>query len=119
MNKEKKRKEFLKKLKEIDNYMNWTKIKVNPEDKEEINDLCIQHNIDVEKNKIILSHISIQELQSKLEFLKANNIPIIDKDGLLNDIFSMSSLDMKEKYGISLDELISEYYIKKQKEKGV
>ena len=85
----------------------------------EINDLCIQNNIDVEKNKIILSHISIQELQSKIEFLKANNIPILDENGLLNDIFYMSSYDMKEKYGISLEELISEYYIKKQKGKGV
>ena len=44
MNKEKKRKEFLKKLKEIDNYMNWTKIKVNPEDKEEINDSRIEYD---------------------------------------------------------------------------
>ena len=87
--------------------------------KSEINELCIKHNIDIEKNKTILNHISIQELQSKIEFLEVNNIPIVDEDGLLIDIFSMSSYDMKEKYDITLDELINEYYIKKQKEKGV
>ena len=87
--------------------------------KEEIDNACIQHNIDKNKNKTILSHISIQELQSKIEFLKAHNIPIVDENGLLIDIFSMSSLDMKEKYGISLEEIISEYYIKNQMGKGV
>ena len=87
--------------------------------KEEIDNACIQHNIDKNKNKTILSHISIQELQSKIEFLKAHNIPIVDENGLLIDIFSMSSPDMKEKYGISLEEIISEYYIKNQMGKGV
>ena len=85
----------------------------------EINNLCTQYNIDEKKNKRILKHISIQELQSKIEFLKAYNMPIINDNGLLIDIFSMSSPDIKEKYGISLEELISEYYIKNQKSKGV
>ena len=31
----------------------------------------------------------------------------------------MSNPDMKEKYGISLEEIISEYYIKNQIGKGV
>ena len=44
---------------------------------------------------------------------------IVDENGLLIDIFSMSSPDMKEKYGISLEEIISEYYIKNQMGKGV
>ncbi len=85
----------------------------------DINNLCTQYNIDISKNKTILSHISIQELQSKIEFLKVNNIYIVDDNDLLIDIFSMSSSDMKEKYGISLEELISEYYIKNYKDKGV
>lgn len=85
--------------------------------KEEIDNICTQYNID--KNKYILSHVSIQELQSKIEFLKSHNIPIVDENGLLIDIFSMSSPDMKEKYGISLEEIINEYYIKNQMEKGV
>ena len=87
--------------------------------KEQINDICICNNIDQNINKVILNYITIQELQSKIEFLKIHNIPIVDKSGLLIDIFSMSSPDMKEKYGISLEEIISEYYIKNQMAKGV
>ena len=87
--------------------------------KEEIDNICIQYNIDKNKNKTILSHISIQELQSKVGFLKTHNMSIVDDDGLLIDIFSMSNPDMKEKYGISLEEVISEYYIKNQMGKGV
>ncbi len=85
----------------------------------EISDLCIKYNINIEKNKNILEHISIQELESKIEFLKAYNVSIADSNGLLIDIFSMSSFDMKDKYGISLEELINEFYIKKQKDKGI
>lgn len=87
--------------------------------KDEIANICIINNIDQNKNKLVLKRISIQELQSKIEFLKAHNIPIVDENGLLIDIFSMSSPDMKEKYGISLEEIISEYYIKNQMGKGV
>lgn len=87
--------------------------------KEEIENVCTQYNIDKNKNKTILSHVSVQELQSKIEFLKSHNIPIVDENGLLIDIFSMSSPDMKEKYGISLEEIINEYYIKNQMGKGV
>ena len=87
--------------------------------KEDIKDICLENNIDVKINKNILSHISIQELQSKIEFLKAHNMPIVNENGILNDIFFMSSPDMKEKYGISLAEIINEYYIEKKMKKGV
>ena len=86
--------------------------------KEEIQNICIQYNIDEEINKIILNHISIQELIAKIEFLKSHNYPIVDENGKLLDIFSMSSINMKEKYGVSLEELIYEYDIKNEKEKG-
>ena len=78
-----------------------------------IENICTQYNINIEKNKTVLKHISIQELQSKIEFLSTFNIPIVDENGLLIDIFFMSSPDTKEKYGISLEELINECYIKK------
>ncbi len=86
---------------------------------EEINHICMQYNIDKNKNQMVLSHISTQELQAKIEFLKARNMSIVDDNGLLIDIFSMSSPDMKEKYGIVLEDLISEYSIKNQLVKGV
>lgn len=87
--------------------------------KDEIANICIINGIDQNRNKSVLKRISIQELQSKIEFLKSHNIPIVDENGLLIDIFSMSSPDMKEKYGISLEEIINEYYIKNQMGKGV
>lgn len=87
--------------------------------KEGIKTICVENNIEIEKNQTILSRISIQELQSKIEFLKSHNIPIVDENGLLIDIFFMSSPDMKEKYGISLEEIINEYCIKNQMGKGV
>ena len=86
--------------------------------KEEIQNICIQYNIDEEINKIILNHISIQELISKILFLQSHNYPIVNEKGKLLDIFSMSSINMKEKYGVSLEELIYEYDIKNEKEKG-
>jgi len=85
--------------------------------KEEIISICKQYNVDYEKNKTILEHISIQELQSKIEYLNANNISLVDADGLLIDIFTMSSFNMQEKYGVSLEELISQYYLKDNKSK--
>ena len=81
--------------------------------------VCLGNGIDIEKNLNFLKHTSTQELQSKIEFLKAHNIPTVDENGLLIDIFSMSSANMKEKYGISLEEVINEYYIKNKKSKGV
>ncbi len=85
----------------------------------EIKNLCTQYNIDKEKKQTILSHISLQELKSKIEFLKEKNISLVTNDGILTDIFVMSSPDMQEKYGISLEELISKYYLQSQKDKGV
>ena len=89
------------------------------QNKDKIIDVCKTYNIDEAKNKTILAHISIQELQAKIEFLLSHNIPIIDENGLLNDIFTMSSPDMQEIYGVSLENLINEYYIKNQIGKGV
>mgnify|MGYP004537615081 CR=1 FL=1 len=42
MNRAKKRKEFLLKLKELNSLMNWSKIKINPEETEEIDNCDIQ-----------------------------------------------------------------------------
>lgn len=44
MNKEEKRTEFLETLKKITNHMNWCKIKVDPDDEEEISDSRIQYD---------------------------------------------------------------------------
>ena len=83
--------------------------------KKAILDICALYSIDYKLNKAILEHISIQELQSKIEFLRAYSIPYLDKFGKLIDIFSMSSKDMRDKYNISLEEIINKYYIKNKR----
>ena len=83
--------------------------------KEEITNICNLYKIDLKKNKTILDHISIQELLAKIEFLKENNIAIIDNQGILINIFSMSNQDMLKEYNITLEELINKYYISNKK----
>ncbi len=83
--------------------------------KKMIDEICSQYGIDNNKNISILSHISIQELELKIRFLLDNNLPIINEQGILHEIFNMSSLDMKSKYGNTLEELIEQYYINNEK----
>lgn len=98
-------------IKQLDNIgMIWN-IKTN---KDEINtyleDLKKQGiNIDKKLNKDILIRISILELKCKINYLLAGNLPILDNNGYLIDIFSMTNIDIKEKYNISLDEIIATY----------
>ena len=93
--------------------MNWN-LKIQ---KEEVNNLCIDNEINIEFNKTVISHISAKELKSKITYLRANGIELTNEDGKLHEIFSMSSPDMKEKYGISLPEMIRDFYDVKQKRK--
>lgn len=86
---------------------------------QEIMDICVSNNIDTKLNKTILTHISLEGLTSKIEFLKERNLPLTLEDGELSEIFSLSNKDMKEKYGVSLEELISKYSLKVSKTKGV
>ena len=39
---------------------------------------------------------------------------IVNSDGKLDKIFSISNVDMKERYGVTLEELINEYYYKEK-----
>ena len=81
------------------------------QNKDQITNICIENNINLNINKKIITHISIQELQSKITFLQEKNIPITDTQGKLHEIFLMSNINMQAKYNISLEELISKYYI--------
>ena len=95
--------------------MIWN-LKKNEDD---VKSICEIYGINYNKNKTSLEYISVQELKSKIEFLMENKIPIVDENGQLMDIFNMSSYDMKEKYELTLEEMISKYYIDKQSSKGV
>jgi len=83
--------------------------------KSDIEDLCKDNNIDVKKNKNIINHISFTEFKVKLTYLKDNGINIIDENGILHEIFSMSSMNMKLKYGVSLEDLVNMYGKEKNK----
>ena len=86
--------------------------------KEEINCICAQYNIDININKKVLAHISIQELSSKISYLEQKGINIVDEEGILHEIFSMSNINMQTKYGVSLEELINTYYISHSEKRG-
>lgn len=83
----------------------------------EISMICSQYNIDINKNYDILNSISIQELQIKIKYLKSNKIRLYNTNGILHEIFNMSSVDMKKKYGISLEEMVSIYKIRDNRRK--
>lgn len=83
--------------------------------KSDIDDICKKNGIDGVKNRNIISHISFAEFKVKLSYLKDNNIDIVDSNGLLHEIFSMSSMNMKLKYGVSLEDLVNMYGKEKSK----
>ena len=83
--------------------------------------LCYEKGIDVEKNYSILRYKSLVEVKVKMNFIdylnKENGIDIdyVDENGILHEIFSMSSMNMKLKYGVSLEDLINMYCKEKSK----
>ena len=85
----------------------------------QVQEICNVNNININVNKDILSHISIQELISKIEYLKDSNIKLTDNTGKLHQIFNINSVDLEKQYGISFEDLITTYYLDKNKSKGV
>ena len=79
------------------------------EDKIYKQEICMQHNINLKINDKIIERISKIELISKINFLEANNLELVDNTGKLIDIFSMSSIDIQNNYGISLETIIDTY----------
>ena len=79
------------------------------EDKIYKQEICKNHNIDLKINDKIIERISKIELISKINFLEANSLELVDNTGKLIDIFSMSSIDIQDKYGISLETIINTY----------
>ena len=79
------------------------------EDKIYKQEICMQHNIDLNINDKIIERISKIELISKINYLEENNLELVDNAGKLIDIFSMSSIDIQDKYGISLEAIIDTY----------
>lgn len=72
--------------------------------------------IDKKLNRDILRRICLTELIAKINYLQSLNTPPIDNTGHLLKIFSMSSIALKEQYGLSLEEMINVYNPKESKE---
>ena len=79
------------------------------EDKIYKQEICKNHNIDLKINDKIIERISKIELISKINYLEANSLELVDSTGKLIDIFSMSSIDIQDNYGISLETIIDTY----------
>ena len=79
------------------------------EDKIYKQEICKNHNIDLKINDEIIERISKIELISKINYLEASNLELVDNTGKLIDIFSMSSLDIEKNYGLSLETIINTY----------
>lgn len=83
--------------------------------------LCDKNNIDVQKNRSILIHMSADELEFKLnliEFLnsvKGMKIFIVSDDGKLNELFSINRINLESIYIDYLDEFFTKYYEEKSK----
>lgn len=77
--------------------------------KEENKNICLEYGIDYELNKNIIKRIPTMILVSKINFL-LYNLQSITTDGKLHEIFSMSSVDINLKYGLSLEEIVNKFY---------
>ncbi len=76
---------------------------------QEINVLLENFGIN-EKKYSFLKRIPIKELKAKINYLIENNQPLIVGDKL-HEIFYISNIDLKAKYGIDIKELINNYLV--------
>lgn len=99
-------KEQIEKLESLG--MVWD-VKANKEDIANYLDNECPVKIDKKINKDVLDRVSLIELKSKINFLLDRGEEIVDSKGVLLDIFKMSSVDILNKYGISLEYIIKTY----------
>ena len=89
--------------------------KLRKETENEKIELCQTYNIEFNKYKI-LAKMSYQELYAKIMFLLDNNISL-EINNKLHPIFTMCNENIMINYGISKEELITNYYINKKERK--
>ncbi len=76
-----------------------------------IKDLFDEYCIDYGEYRNLLKNKSYQEIYSRFEYLKSNEIPIII-NGKLNPFILLKIEDLEEEYNISIEQLICMYYLK-------
>lgn len=77
--------------------------------RKEVKALCVKYGISYDYNIDVLEKMSYPELKAKIEFLISLNNPLTHNLNL-HEIFSMSSINMKAKYGLDLKTLLEIYY---------
>ena len=77
--------------------------------KEEVKNVCTEYGINIKKNSKIIKNISLKEFKSKIEYLRVQGIPYVT-NGVLHEIFNMSSRDIEKKYGVNLEFIITNFY---------
>ena len=97
--------EQIKKLNQIG--MIWD-VRAN---EKKISEICLQNTIPVDINKKVLNGISSYILQTKISFLNDLGVPIVNENGKLHEIFSLSQKKMFDKYGIIIPELLDKDYL--------
>ena len=73
--------------------------------------ICDINNIDYDKNVSTLKHVTYKEFVSKIEYLKACDQVLVDDNGILHNIFNVSSDVLASKYNITMEKLIEDYFV--------
>lgn len=73
-----------------------------------VDQFCKTNYIDTEINQSLLQK-PFYEIYTKVLFLIDNNIPVLNRNGTINQILFMSDLNMQEIYNISIEELVMNY----------
>ena len=75
--------------------------------------ICEIYGINYNVNFRLLKNMSYQELLAKIYYSHYNNIKLANTSGVLNEIFYLTSNELKEKYNITATEIIDIYYIER------
>lgn len=70
--------------------------------------ICKQNDLDCKKYPDLLK-IPYEVLVAKINYLNSNNVSLINGNEL-NPILFMSDINMRVVYGISLEDLVKEYF---------
>jgi len=81
--------------------------------------LCEENSINVELNQKTIEHIPYEEFVAKINYLNENRVDLIGNNGELHEIFNMCNINMEIKYGISLENLIENYYVLDERKSGL
>ena len=75
----------------------------------QIKNICLERKIDTELNKQVTHVSALKEFITKIKLSEELGINLTDENGKLNQIFYINDEEFKDKFGYSVEELISKY----------